>query len=215
LPRQRGWDVRPSRAAATDLEAALKAGAAGRLVLFVSPGSRVPTCLTHVLVPHDATPATSAVRGAPLWSHAEIVVLHVAAAGPLSEPGSLPAPRMIDHDCYDWSDWREEFVRRCCRFSRNPGQGGVGHRGVRAVHSDSGAPDPADLLSSPGVACWRRTASGPCAPSARWRRALCCWLLVAAGGQSEGWSTRRVRGGDEYRGRRLLLLRWRATQLQV
>jgi hypothetical protein len=24
---------------------------------------------------------------------------------------------MMDHDCYDWSDWREEFVRRCCRFS--------------------------------------------------------------------------------------------------
>jgi hypothetical protein len=116
-----GWDVKPSRAAAADLEAALKAGAAGRLVLFVSPGSRVPTYLTHVLVPHDATPATSAVLatvgGAPLWSHAEIVVLHVAAAESLSQPGSLPAPRMIDHDCYDWSDWREEFVRRFCRFS--------------------------------------------------------------------------------------------------
>ena len=38
-----GWDVKPSRAATADLEAALKAGAAGRLVLFVSPGSRVPT----------------------------------------------------------------------------------------------------------------------------------------------------------------------------
>jgi hypothetical protein len=24
---------------------------------------------------------------------------------------------MIDHDCYDWSDWREEFIRRFCRFS--------------------------------------------------------------------------------------------------
>jgi hypothetical protein len=115
-----GWDVKPSRAVTADLEAALKAGAAGRLVLFVSPGSRVPTGLTHVLVPHDATPATAAVLatvGAPLWSHAEIIVLHVAAAGTMSQPGSLPAPRMIDHDCYDWSDWREEFVRRFCRIS--------------------------------------------------------------------------------------------------
>jgi hypothetical protein len=116
-----GWDVKPSRAATADLEAALKAGAAGRLVLFVSPGSRVPTCLTHVLVPHDATPTTSAVLatvgGAALWSHAEIVVLHVAATELSSQPGSLPAPRMMDHECYDWSDWREEFVRRCCRFS--------------------------------------------------------------------------------------------------
>jgi hypothetical protein len=114
-----GWEVKPSRAAAADLAAALKAGAAGRLVLFVPPGSRVPTRLTHVLVPHDATPATAAVLatvgGAALWSHAEIIVLHVAAAEPLSQPGSLPAPRMIDHDCYDWSDWREEFVRRFCR----------------------------------------------------------------------------------------------------
>jgi Universal stress protein family len=115
-----GWDVKPSRAAAADLEAALKAGAAGRLVLFVSPGSRVPTCLTRVLIPHDATPATSAALatvGGPLWSHAEIVVLHVAAAELPSQPGSLPAPRMIDHDCYDWSDWREEFGRRFCRVS--------------------------------------------------------------------------------------------------
>jgi hypothetical protein len=116
-----GWDVKPSRAAAADLEAALKAGAAGRLVLFVPPGSRVPTSLTHVLVPHDATPATSAVLatvgGAPLWRHAEMVVLHVASAELPSQPGSFPAPRMIDHDCYDWSDWREEFVRRFCRVS--------------------------------------------------------------------------------------------------
>jgi hypothetical protein len=121
LFRAAGMEVKASRAAAADLEAALKAGAAGRLVLFVSPGSRVPTSLTHVLVPHDATPATSAVLatvgGAPLWSHAEIVVLHVAAAELLSQPGSLPAPRMIDHDYYDWSDWRAEFARRFCRVS--------------------------------------------------------------------------------------------------
>jgi hypothetical protein len=113
-----GWDVKPSRTAAADLEAALQAGATGRLVLFVSPGSRIPTCLTHVLVAHDATPVTSAVLarvgGAPLWSHAEIVVLHVAAAELPSEPGSLSAPRMVDHDGHDWSDWREEFVRRFC-----------------------------------------------------------------------------------------------------
>ncbi|MDQ6901146.1 MAG: hypothetical protein M3072_16895, partial [Candidatus Dormibacteraeota bacterium] len=116
-----GWEVKPSQAAAIDLEAALQAGAAGRLVLFVPPGSRVPNCLTHVLVPHDATPATSAVLarvgGAPFWSRAEIVMVHVAAAEPPSQPGSLPAPRMIDHDGNDWSDWREEFGRRFGRIS--------------------------------------------------------------------------------------------------
>ncbi|MDQ6900837.1 MAG: universal stress protein [Candidatus Dormibacteraeota bacterium] len=121
LARAAGWDVKPSRAATADLEAALKAGAAGRLVLFVPPGSRLPTCLTHVLVPHDATPATSAVLarvgGAPLWSHAEMVMVHVATAELPSQPGSFPAPRMIDHDGSDWSDWREEFGRRFGRLS--------------------------------------------------------------------------------------------------
>ena len=121
LARAAGWDVKPSRAATADLEAALKAGAAGRLVLFVPPGSRLPTCLTHVLIPHDATPATSAVLarvgGAPLWGQAETVMLHVAAAELPSQPGSFPAPRMIDHDGSDWSDWREEFGRRFCRLS--------------------------------------------------------------------------------------------------
>ncbi len=116
-----GWEVKPSRAAAIDLEAALQAGATGRLVLFVPPGSRVPTCLTHVLVPHDASPATSAVLarvgGARFWSRAEIVMGHVAAAELPSQSGSFPAPRMIDHDGNDWSDWREEFVRRFGRIS--------------------------------------------------------------------------------------------------
>jgi hypothetical protein len=116
-----GWDVEPSPATTADLEAALKAAATGRLVLFVSPGSRVPTSLTHVLVPHDATPATSAVLAtvgaAPFWRHAEIVMVHVAAAELPCQPGSFPAPRMVDHGDYDWAAWREEFFRRFCRVS--------------------------------------------------------------------------------------------------
>jgi hypothetical protein len=178
-----GWDVKPSRAAAADLEAALKAGAAGRLVLFVPPGSCVPTSLTHVLVPHDATPATSAVLatvgGAALWSHAEIVVLHVAAAELPSQPGSFPAPRMIDHDCYDWSDWREEFVRRFCRVS--PGM-------FVRVELATGAPEEsiltmarqlrADLL----ILAWSGVLE---ANRARTMRAVCavapCPVLLVAG----------------------------------
>jgi hypothetical protein len=42
LARAAGWDVKPSPAAAADMETALKAAAAGRLVLFVPPGSGLP-----------------------------------------------------------------------------------------------------------------------------------------------------------------------------
>jgi universal stress protein family protein len=193
-----GWDIKPSRAAATDLEAALKAGAAGRLVLFVSPGARVPTCLTHVLIPHDGTPATSAVLatigGAALWSHAEIVLLHVAAGEIPSQPGSLPAPRMIDHHSYDWSDWREEFARR---FS--PGilvrvELATGTREESILTMARWLP--ADLL----ILAW----SGmPEANGARTVRSICtvapCPVLLVARpgrGSVQGLSTRRVQVGS-------------------
>ncbi len=117
-----GWEVRPSPATAVDLDAALRAGARGRLVLFVPAGSRLPSCLTHVLVPHDATPATSAALATvlgdtPFGRQAEIVMLHVADTELPSQPGSFPALRMIDHQGSDWSDWREEFNRRFGRIS--------------------------------------------------------------------------------------------------
>ena len=120
LARTAGWDVKPSRSAAADLKAALQASAAGHLVLFVSPRSRVPTHLAQILVPHDGTPATSltlaTVSGAAVRSHATIVVLHVAARELPSQSGSFPAPRLVDHCCHDWREWREEFARRFCRF---------------------------------------------------------------------------------------------------
>jgi Universal stress protein family len=180
-----GWDVRPARAAAADLEAAPMAGARGRLVLFVPAGSRLPSCLTHVLVPHDATPATSAVLATVLgdtsrWSQAEIVMLHVAAAELPSQPGSLPAPRMIDHQGSDWSDWREEFDRRFGRIS--PGMlvsvelaSGAREESILTMARELGA----DLL----ILAW----SGVLEDNrARTVRSLCalapCPVLLVAGG---------------------------------
>jgi hypothetical protein len=46
-------------------------------------------------------------------------VLHVPGGEMPAEPGSLPAPRMVDHAAYDLPDWREEFGRRF--FQRSPG----------------------------------------------------------------------------------------------
>jgi nucleotide-binding universal stress UspA family protein len=118
-----GWEVTAGPARAATLGAALSATAEGGLVLFVSPEARLPDRLANVLVPHDGTPATmlaldtagELARGGP----AEVVVLHVPGAELPAEPGSLPAPRMLDHVVYDMPEWREEFGRRF--FQRSPG----------------------------------------------------------------------------------------------
>jgi nucleotide-binding universal stress UspA family protein len=118
-----GWEVAAARARAANLDDALCASAEGGLVLFVSPGARLPDRLANILVPHDGTPATmlaldtagELARG----GRAEVVVLHVPGAQLPAEPGSLPAPRMVDHVVYDLPEWREEFGRRF--FQRSPG----------------------------------------------------------------------------------------------
>ncbi len=58
----------------------------------------------------------------------EIVVMHVGTADTPDEPGSLPAPRMVDQEQYEWSSWHEEFTMR---FAACP-QGGR-HRTVVRV----------------------------------------------------------------------------------
>jgi nucleotide-binding universal stress UspA family protein len=99
------------------------ASAEGRLVLFVPRGARVPARLTHILVPHDGTPATAralnAVEDLAAGSHAEIVVLHVLESELPVEAGAFQAPRMVDHHGDDWHEWREEFGRRFPHRSAN------------------------------------------------------------------------------------------------
>jgi hypothetical protein len=119
------------------------------------------------------------VGGAPLWSYAEIVMLHVAAAELPSQPGSLPAPRMIDHDGHDWSDWREEFGRRFSRVS--PGMP-VRVQLATGVREDSiltvARQLPADLL----ILAWSGVLE---ANRARTVRSICgvapCPVLLVAG----------------------------------
>jgi nucleotide-binding universal stress UspA family protein len=103
----------------TDLKVALEASAEGHLVLFVPPGARIPARTRLILVPHDGNPSTTlaldkASEIAEL-GHGAIVVLHVASAELPTEPGSLPAPRFMDHSGHNWQEWREEFTRRFCR----------------------------------------------------------------------------------------------------
>jgi nucleotide-binding universal stress UspA family protein len=114
-----GWDVGTSAAAAftqDEVTAAMAAGADGGMVLFVPPPARVPLRISRIMVPHDGTPITSRTleRADDLvaGSGAEVVALHVIEPYLPDQAGTLAAPRMLDHDGNDWSDWRDEFGRR-------------------------------------------------------------------------------------------------------
>ena len=47
----------------------------------------------------------------------EIVMLHVVTGATPAEPGSMPAPRIVDQEHYEWAAWQDEF---CMRFSQCP-----------------------------------------------------------------------------------------------
>lgn len=114
-----GWELQPSTNTEAGTEAAL--AATHEPILVVPPGLRVPTALRRILVVHEGSPAVApavtVADEAALASGAEIVVVHVASATRPAIPGSLPAPRYVDHSGYDWQEWRSEFLRRYCRCS--------------------------------------------------------------------------------------------------
>ena len=120
--------------------------------LFVfRPGMRPLTALRRVVVPLEGSPSSSeAMR---LTEEAfcrrcrEIVVLHVGTVDTPDEPGSMPAPRMVDQEHYEWSSWHEEFTMR---FAACP-EGGRHRTVVRvgeppAVIVDEATRLPADLI---------------------------------------------------------------------
>jgi nucleotide-binding universal stress UspA family protein len=120
LAAEAGWDLQPSLYELARPEVAL---AATREPLLVVPGSgRVPAGLRRILVTHEGsplvTPAMEMAAEAAQASGAEIVVVHAASAIRPTTPGSLPAPRFVDHGGYDWEEWRSEFLRRFCRCSK-------------------------------------------------------------------------------------------------
>jgi len=65
----------------------------------------------------------------------EIVMLHVVTGDMPSETGSLPAPRIMDQEHYEWTAWQDEFTMR---FSTCP-EGGRHRVAVRVG-------EPADVI---------------------------------------------------------------------
>jgi nucleotide-binding universal stress UspA family protein len=117
-----GWEVEPGPQRGSDPAAALEVGGQGMAVLFVPRRARVARRLRRIVVLHEGSPAASAALEAADEAASacasEVVLLHVPMPAPAAEPGSLPAPRLADHQPYDWGEWRREFLRR---FRGSPG----------------------------------------------------------------------------------------------
>lgn len=96
-------------------------------VLLVRRGMRPLDGLRRLLVPLDGTPSTSAaMRFAEeilCRPGCDIIMLNVATRRTPVEVGSMPAPRFIDEEQYEWLEWQDEFSRR---FS--PGCDGCHHQ---------------------------------------------------------------------------------------
>jgi nucleotide-binding universal stress UspA family protein len=133
-------------------------------LLIGRPGMREVTGIKRVLVPLEGSPSSSeAMRHAEDGFCAkgrEIIALHVVTSDVPLEPGSLPAPRMMDQEHYEWMSWREEFTMR---FSQCP-QGGR-HRTIVRVG------DPTEVIQQEAlelgadviVAAWSQSlAEGHC-----------------------------------------------------
>ena len=90
-------------------------------LLLVRPGMRPLAGLRRILVPLEGSPSASAAMrhadDALCARGREIVMLHVVTGSTPGERGSLPAPRIVDQEHYEWSAWQEEF---CMRFSQCP-----------------------------------------------------------------------------------------------
>jgi nucleotide-binding universal stress UspA family protein len=91
------------------------------MLLVVRPGMRIIAGLRKVLVPLEGSPSSSAAMrladDAFCTRGREIVMLHAVTQHVPGEPGSMPAPRYVDQEHYDWMAWQEEF---CMRFSQCP-----------------------------------------------------------------------------------------------
>lgn len=109
----------PRRGPGHVAEALLKSLA--RPVIVVPPGARRVESLKRVLVPLEGSPSSSeAMRTADdafCRRGREIVMLHVVTGDTPAEAGSMPAPRIVDQEHYEWASWQEEF---CMRFSQCP-----------------------------------------------------------------------------------------------
>jgi nucleotide-binding universal stress UspA family protein len=109
-------------------------------VLMVRPGMRQVAGLKRLVVPLEGSPSVSAAMRAAdeaLCARGrEIIMLHVVTGDMPSETGSLPAPRIMDQEHYEWQAWQDEFTMR---FSTCP-EGGRHRVAVRVG-------EPADVIA--------------------------------------------------------------------
>ena len=145
-------DVRVLAFALRDSEQGAVGAVAGALLLndphplfVLRPGMRAVTTMRRLLVPMEGSPSTSeAMRQADdvfCRRGREIVMLHVVTSGTPLEAGSMPAPRMVDQEHYEWAAWQEEFRMR---FAQCP-EGGRHRVAVRVG-------DPAELIPKEALA---------------------------------------------------------------
>jgi nucleotide-binding universal stress UspA family protein len=120
-------------------------------VLLVRPGMRPVSQLRRLYVPLEGSPSgSSAMRAADEALCArgrEIVMLHVVTGDTPSEIGSLPAPRIMDQEHYEWQAWQDEFTMR---FSQCP-EGGRHRVAVRVgdpavIIADEAGKNAAELI---------------------------------------------------------------------
>jgi nucleotide-binding universal stress UspA family protein len=131
--------------------AVLAAARAPQTLFVVRPGMRPISTLRRIVVPLDGSPSSSeAMRvtdEAFCGRGREIVVVHVGTADMPDEPGSLPAPRMVDQEHYEWSSWHDEFTMRfatCPEGGRHRTVVGVGDP-PEVIVKEATTP-PADLI---------------------------------------------------------------------
>lgn len=115
-------------------------------LLLVRPDMRALSGLQRLIVPLEGTPSSSAAM---LYAEAtlcrpgrEIMVLNVVTGHTPAETGSLPAPRFIDQEQYEWSDWQDEFSMRFSQCA-----GGRTHRVSVRIG------DPASTIAREALAC--------------------------------------------------------------
>lgn len=163
-------------------------GALDLPMLVVRPGSRAVDRLRRLVVPLEGSPSASAAM-----QHAddafcargrEIVMLHVVTSDSPSEPGSLPAPRIVDQEHYEWAAWQEEFTMRfsqCVEGGRHRVCVRVGDP-AKAILKETRALD-AELV----VISWRGSLAEDRAPVVRalLEGAPCPVYLVPAGDAAE------------------------------
>jgi nucleotide-binding universal stress UspA family protein len=154
-------------------------------MLVVRPGARPVDRLRRLVVPLEGSPSASTAM-----QHAddafcargrEIVMLHVVTSDAPNEPGSLPAPRIVDQEHYEWASWQEEFTMRfsqCVEGGRHRVCVRVGDPATAIIREIR------DLDAELVVVSWRGTLAEDRAPVVRalLEGSPCAVYLVPAGG---------------------------------